>query len=398
MCVCIQIVENDIFPKNICTKCESALFEAFIFKQKSAKSHRLLKKILNIDDGCQNLDAEPLTALRMSQFTQTQSYHEETETLLPDETHEDLEVQEYKIELGCTENEENEEAETIEEEEENENWPLDFESNVENRDIAIDESVDEIEDFEYVESIDDEMSSQSNGMSTKTVIDCEHCAQKIPKRQQQSHAKQHSKLFPYILNSMDFFRCNRCQMVFLLIDSLFEHLNDDNGCMELQHNNDDAYIDYQYLNNDLSIRLLSASKNFDDNTFSCGQCNLDFEDLTMFRLHIEENHSSDFDCNPEILRANSGHLCGSCNITFKTLHDAIHHIYFHQSAFECFHEECTQIFTSFAGLNSHFTSDHPDSSVECSHCSYLATNKEDLKMHQRKTCTARNLKCDFCGK
>lgn len=396
--VCIQIVEDDIFPKNICTKCESALFEAFIFKQKSAKSHRLLKKILNIDDEChQHQHSEPSMTQQKSQFTQTQPHREESNTLSP-------ETNEYRIELGYAKNEE---TETIEEEDDDvdENWQLDSESNV-----AIEESIDVIDDFEFIveaeadadvkakaETEEDEMSSQSNEISTKSVIDCEYCGQKLAKRQQPNHSKQHSKIIPFILNSMDFFRCNRCQMVFLSIDSLFEHLTEDNGvCEELLHHNDDVFTDYQYLHHDSSFRLLSASKGFDENTFSCGQCYL-VDDLAMFPWHIKEIHSSE-QSNTEQLRVNSTHLCGNCNISFKTLYDAIQHIYFHQSAFECFYKECTQTFNSFAGLYNHFTIDHPESSVECPYCSYLATNKEDLKMHQRKTCTARNLKCDVCGK
>lgn len=347
----------------------------------------MLKKILHtVDDESYHIESRPE---QKSQSTQTQTDDEETNDMLPaEEVHDRLEIQEYKIELGCTQTTE---IEMIEDNDEN--WPSDFESNAENRDI---ESVDVIEDFEFVEE-DELSSSPSNEIYPKCVIDCEHCGQKVLRRMQQTHAKQHAKILPHILNSMDFFRCNRCQMVFLLADSFIEHLNADNRCEELVHSSDDTCTDYQYLNHDLPIRLLSALKNFDENIISCGQCYLDFVDLAMYRTHIEETHSSNFDCNPDYLRANSAHLCGSCNISFKTLHDAIQHVYFHQSAFECLHEECTKTFNSFAGLCNHFSIDHPDALVECSHCSYMATDKQDLKMHQRNVCPARNLECDFCG-
>lgn len=345
----------------------------------------MLKKILHtVDDEAYQIESRPE---QKSQSTQTQSDDEEINDTVYTE-----EIQEYKIELGCTETAE---VEMIDEHDES--WPSDFESNAENQEIdAIDESVDVIDDYEFVE--EDEMSSsQSNELYPKSVVDCEHCGQKLPRRQQQSHAKQHAKLLPYILNATDFFRCNRCQMVFLLVDNFIEHLNDANRCMELLVSNDDPCTNYQYLNHDLPIRLLSASKNFHENIISCGQCYLDFVDLTMYRLHVEENHSSDFDCNPEYLRASSAHLCGNCNISLKTIYDAIQHVYFHQSTFECFQEECTQNFNSFAGLYSHFANDHPNTITECSHCLYTATDKDDLKMHQRNSCPARNLECDHCG-
>lgn len=364
-----------------------------------------MQKILNaIDDTdyeYENSGSDPLMIERKSRSTQTQSCTEENRennsTLLP-LTNEKRNIKEYKIEFESAEIL----AADVFEEHLDENWQLVCEARVQSKDNSIDESVDAIDDFEFVESLpqEDEMSSQSNEISSKIVIGCEQCGEVIKKRQLQNHLKQHSKILPYILNSTDFFRCNRCQMVFLSIDRLSEHLNDDNGCVELLLDKDDLCTDYQYLNNDLPIRLLSATRNFDENTFSCGQCILDFNDLAMFRSHIEENHSTDYDCSPEYLRADSAHLCGNCSNSFKTLRDTIQHMYYsHQSIFKCLHDDCTQSFGSFIGLYAHFTKEHPELVIECSHCRmYVATDNEDLKMHQRETCMARNFKCEICGK
>lgn len=386
-----------MFPKNLCTKCESALFEAFIFKQRSAKSHSLLKKILNVfdDDGQHHSSGEndPLVAQRKSQCTQTQPLNEEIEW-----------NQEYKLEVEHMESVEVNaltEAEPAEENDD-ENWHLVCDSNDtedddadEDRDISIEEETD---DFQASENItqDDKMPMEAMKISVIDVIECEYCCQAVTKRQQLSHAKQHSKILPYILNSVDFFRCNRCQMIFLSFDNFAEHLNDTNGCYEALQSKDDLCTDYQYLNNDLPIRLLSASKNMEENTFSCGQCALDFDDLALYRSHIDDNHFSDFECNPD--RADSSHSCGNCRNSFKTLRETAHHIYFHQTEFRCLQAECTHVFNSFADLYSHFMNEHPESTHECPYCSYIASDKNDLKMHKSKMCIARNLQCAHCGK
>lgn len=146
----------------------------------------MLKKILHtVDDESHHIESRPEQKSQSTQ-TQTQSDDEEIiDTMPAEEVHDRIEIEEYKIELGHTETTE---IEMIEENDEN--WPSDYESNAENREI---ESVDVIEDFEFVEE-DELSSSPSNEILPKCVIDCEHCGQKVLRRMQQTHAKQHVKV------------------------------------------------------------------------------------------------------------------------------------------------------------------------------------------------------------
>lgn len=391
-----QVTENDSFPQNICTKCETTMFDAFMFKQKSVKSHHLLQKILKIshEEG-DKAGIEPITTERKSQATQTQTSHDAVQTEIDTESMVTEEIN--KIELQFTEEEEEEDEENADDV-----WQFIYD----NEEIsATDENDRETEQIEIISEAPDEVSSQSteptqNTVAAKSNIDCEHCGEVIPLRQWQGHVNKHTKLKPYLLNSTEFFRCSRCFSTFPFIDNLFEHMNAEEGCepsASAELAKTDACTDYQFLANDTPIRLYSASKNDDSNTYSCSLCLLDFEDMVLFQTHFGVVHLSNADCNAEYLRADLVHSCGICGDSFNTLHDALHHVYFHQSIFSCVYEDCEQFFGSFSTLYIHFTNQHTESKAKCSHCNYSAKDTDDLKAHQRSSCTARNLKCDLCG-
>lgn len=204
---------------------------------------------------------------------------------------------------------------------------------------------------------------------------------------------------PSLLGSMDFFRCSRCLMAFPFIESLMEHVDADEMCQQSSElDKIDTFIDYQYLENDPTIRLFSTCKNIDSNTFSCSLCILDFEDLTTFRDHFAKKHLSSLDCHPEYFHTELVHTCGVCENSFKNLKDCLHHIYFHQAEYKCMENDCDHVASSFSLLYFHLTRGHTPRLFECGHCTYETKNGNEMKEHQRGGCPARNIKCDFCGK
>lgn len=214
-----------------------------------------------------------------------------------------------------------------------------------------------------------------------------------------SHQKQHAKIMPALLGSMDFFRCSKCLTAFPFIESLLEHVDADEGCQQsLELNRADTCTDYQYLANDPMIRLFSTCKNTDSNTFSCSLCILDFEDLLAFQTHFDEEHLSNSDCLPEYFYTELAHTCGICESVFKNLKDCLHHIYFHQAEYTCMENDCDHVASTFSLLYFHMIRGHTNTNTfECTHCTYDAKNNADLKEHQRSKCPARNVKCDICG-
>lgn len=400
-----QIVENDVFPQNICTKCETALFEAFLFKQKSAKSHKLLRQILNIqdDDGDKSENEPQLsTTQRKTRSTQTSV----TEHCSISKSENKSNHHNSKVDVNKTQDNENEsnvlDDERIDDKVENV-WFVENvtdEKKSEQQEVQIDQQLNDIDDLEIVFESPDEMSSQPS--DNAHTVSCEHCNEYVKQRQLQTHLKQHTKVLPYILSAVEFFRCQRCHVIFPFIDNLFEHINNEQICEPpIRLLKDDICTDYQYLANDQPFRLYSASRDPESNTIACSQCVMNFDDLLVFQMHFEEEHLTNSDFNPDYLRSELSHSCGVCGNTFKTLQDALHHVYFHQADLPCLHYSCTQFFDSFSKLFSHFIK-HPmqnltENEIQCSYCFHVATNREDLKQHQRSSCAARNFICDICG-
>lgn len=408
-----KIAENDKFPQNVCTKCESAMFEAFKFKQKSIKSHNLLRKVLNISQE----EIQPFSIERKSQSTQTAAPNDEEPVT---EVKNEININHFEYELdNDAGEEEDEELDDLGLLEEEENERVELDEPVEQEEDEIEES-DGLE-FIFVDSeqynvkndedsvvetnsktnedshIDGETPDEPKPNPIKTTA-CEYCGEKKGLRDLQMHLKKHTRILPYLLDSIEFFRCGRCLMTFPFFENLVEHMNSDKLCeFSVELINEDACTDYQYLVID-PIRLYSTSKNADTNLFSCSLCLFDFEDLNLFRKHFKDTHLKNSVCNPEYLRTELTHACGICGDPFRTLQDALHHVYFHQSKYPCFFNDCQQSFTSFSSLYIHFTRDHPDFvQAECPNCTYIAKNKEDLIQHQRNLCSARNFKCKFCG-
>lgn len=371
-----QVSENDNYPRNICKRCESALFEAFIFKQKSIKSHNLLQKVLK---NSQEVDeSDPICMLlpsdRKSESTQT---GDDEQIFL---VNEEVDSKEIKNDSLCVyaeeETESNEAFQWVyvaenEPENENDECAVTIE---ENSVKTIDESSDVVADLIEAHN-------------------CEYCCEQIPQSIQETHSKQHTDILPSILSSMEFFRCSQCLKTFLHINSLLEHVDTEPCERSSEFCKKDGCIDYQYLT-DPTIRLFSSHKNA-DGTFSCNLCVLDFENLETLHGHFGRDHLTNF--SSEYMHPELAHTCGTCEIAFPTLQDCLHHLYFHQSEFVCPQENCEQITNSFATLYYHFTNGHSTESLECSYCSYAAKNSFDLRQHQRGSCAARSFKCDVCG-
>lgn len=362
-----------------------AMFEAFTFKQKSVKSHNLLRKILKISDEDEaDVFLSPLPMERRSQSTQTADI-DDIELLV--EVNDDAIIK-AKHEQLCDYIEESEESDDV--------WQFVYLTGGENEDQIIEQDVKDIrndEEIENEEVIQDELS-----LDLTDATECEYCSEQVPEPLVKSHLKQHMKVMPWILGSMDFFRCSRCLTAFPFIESLMEHVDAEDMCQQsTELDKIDTCTDYQYLANDPTIRLFSTCKNIDGNTFSCNLCVSDFVDLFSFRVHFEEEHLSNLDCHPEYLHIELAHTCGICDSSFKNLKDCLHHIYFHQAEYACMENDCDHVASSFSLLYSHLIGGHAPRSFECMHCTYQAKNGNELKEHQRSACPARNVKCEICG-
>ncbi|XP_031629671.1 zinc finger protein 223-like isoform X2 [Contarinia nasturtii] len=332
----IELNENDGFPKNICTKCEKTMFEAFIFRQKSRKSHKLLQRILKM------------------------SKHEESEADIYE-----VEVIE-KINSDYIEGD----GETV--------WQTMYLSNVETDNVIIEQDFTSSESLEIKNQLD----------LSKDVI-CEICCEQVSQSLLETHFNQHSIIMPSLVSSIEFYRCSRCLMCFPYINLLLEHANAEHLCdrsTEL-----DKEPSYQNISKEPKFRLFSTCKNIDNFTFSCCLCILDFENLFAFRAHFQE-HLINLNTHPEYIRSDLAHACGVCGEKFRNLGDCLNHVYFHQTTYACYKTNCKHV--TFTSLYFHLIREH--SHHNCKFCLFQAKTSNELKEHQRFSCSARQMKCDHC--
>lgn len=360
------------------------MIEAFTFKQKSKKSHDLLRSLLRLQvDG----SVQPLSTERRSLHTQTPNTGIQESQSLSKVTKSIVQI-ECKNELACEIIEELEEEpeEAGEIEEDVQAWPVIYLENSENNALLNDST-----ELDNVEAQNDNLTDFSD------MAACEYCCEQVDPSQLSVHSKQHNQLLPLLLSSIEYYRCSRCLSIFLCDDDLLVHMEADDLCdLSEELSKEDSCVDYQYLLCDSPIHLISCCKNIDSNTYSCRFCILDFVDFASFKAHFDEDHLIGSDANAEYMRSELIHSCGVCKISFKNLQDTLHHIYFHQVEYCCPYA-CEASSITFGSLYTHFIQTHSDSKVNCQYCSYETKDQDDLREHQRTLCAGRRFKCKLCG-
>lgn len=231
------------------------------------------------------------------------------------------------------------------------------------------------------------------------VRDCTFCDETFDNYDDMKlHSSQHDKLLPYLLASVDFYRCSRCLFVFSNIDDLAEHYKSEN-CKSPEEIDRVEYLD-ESDGNLPAIRLFSCSKNPNNNLYVCDVCQVDFAELIDFRNHFDVFHSNNADQNIGYLLIETPHFCGICKSRspLENLKSALHHVYFHQRDFKCPVDNCMIAFMRFMDLYSHTIDEHSlIRNYNCLHCSFSTKSTDELKVHNQKSCKARNFECNECG-
>lgn len=366
------------------------MFDAFLFKQKSSKSHKLLSKILQpLAAAERNASVGPMLAESHSQSTQTEITNEEESLLEINDDKMDIRI--IKPMLSDEFIDENEDDG---DEDPNESWQLIY---LTNEDAAIEPDLSQCEETDIDSDIQNDPLMESEKPDTE-LSECSHCCEPISQSQMQAHLKLHGKIFQYLMTSSEFFRCSRCLNIYPDMDGLLRHVNAETVCERSAELDKDDCTDYQYLASDPPIRLFTTFKDDDSPLFSCNLCDLDFEEVQTYFAHFEEDHLPTIETNSEYMRSELMHSCGICDVSFSNLQDTLHHVYFHQSGYPCPYGECDQLSDSFAALYNHFSDGHKENKTECIHCNFVAKNSHELRQHQRVSCEGRQFKCDLCGR
>lgn len=252
--------------------------------------------------------------------------------------------------------------------------------------------------IDVIASVEEEILDESS-----LKVECEYCNERFNNDLElTSHHNRHSQLLPYILGSIEFFRCSRCLLVFPRIDDLAKHF-DSNAVCEAPKDFD--RIDYQYLDDidvtESPIRLFSCFQNTGNLQYTCDMCLKDFHQLNEFRRHFNDLHLENAEQNIGYLLVETPHVCGLCSKISGNLKSALHHVFFHQAELRCPIENCSTAVMGFSDLYEHTADEHEQvlvGNIRCTHCHYKVKSKEELKEHKQKSCAARNFECNDCGK
>lgn len=234
-------------------------------------------------------------------------------------------------------------------------------------------------------------------------IECLQCGERFSIEDELClHECEHLEIASQLINSINYYRCSRCCLMFPHIDHLIEHIEGEEICEHANSNEADSCCDYQYLD-DIDYRnvcLYSCHKDVESDLVVCDLCHNESETFTQFCTHFEKSHIDSVDYSAEQFANEAMHWCGICRKAYKNLKMILQHVFFHQTEFFCPEESCNQSFEEFELLNEHMNADHniAKDNLRCCYCSYNATNGDDLKLHKKELCKARIFKCNYCGK
>lgn len=391
-----QIERNDKLPQNICTNCEAKLIETYIFKQKCGKSLKLLQKILKLPETKDSLNKKSaITESSTPELTDAENT-DEIDLEKPDEI-DNTELTEYEyIVEDC-------DLEMFIDDEEI------LISNVDNTQTKDTTSAKaEKKQKNSKQSIRIAKSAETNSKVTNVGsnerIECDQCAETFQnKNALRVHANEHLQVMSQLINSISYYRCSRCSSIFLDADELTTHITEETICDPSSNPNDrENCCDYQFLDNaaidQQRIWVYSCYKNIGSNLPACDVCHQVFETFDDYFLHFGIEHLENTDFCIDFMLSEMIHRCGVCGKSYNNLKNALQHVYFHQTEFHCFEDECSSAFGEFDSLYEHINNEHSiDIEVVCSYCMYKAESVEDLKVHKKKICKARTYKCTYCG-
>lgn len=224
----------------------------------------------------------------------------------------------------------------------------------------------------------------------------------------EKHMSCHERSMPMLVESVHYYRCGGCSIVFITPEQLEEHLNSNdlecanNSKPSKPGNNTEILKDRDL---DVCQRLYSCTK-LDDNVFICDYCT-DYTDETVNGIldHYTKSHFEDV--TADITNVQSEHCqsfsvphkCGVCACRSDTLHETLKHVFLHSTVFQCPYNNCSDSYTKFYLLHQHLERNHMDDmEFGCTHCTAVFTSYSEFRAHLRTECQERTIACDMCGK
>lgn len=188
---------------------------------------------------------------------------------------------------------------------------------------------------------------------------CVPCNKRMKSTAQlRQHKKMHDSM-SLIIDSMDFYPCHDCCLIFISKEKLNEH----NGTVHADKAGKD---------------LTNLSEKIDD---SC--TDYQFLDSDMLQMEYKENET---------------YSCGECDLPFQTIIELKYHVILHSSKFQCPIDECGCQYDQMSRLSIHVLNKHINSkNLQCLHCSLPFQTYDDLQAHLKNFCKEKKFPCHECG-
>lgn len=277
------------------------------------------------------------------------------------------------------------------------------------------ETVDELEDpseylsYEALEEADSDSTTKGKQLerkpsaSTKPVSECQYCQYRTEdKNAFREHLSVHHQTLENILVKADYFRCINCFSVFDSAVNLKSHFND-GPCAVIRNDlivteEVDKHEKLYSHGFDICLPKMKSFHKIDKMLIACGTCNMQFntleEALIHYAIHEQELESlQDVDQIWENNDFSQTHYCGLCSEPFPDATFIRQHVYFHRNAHDC-PFDCVESFNTFGRLTDHIKR-HLTSSEEPQPSN---TPKSSLKKPKSTYTQQADLICEICSK
>uniref|UniRef100_A0A1Q3EZV1 C2h2-type zn-finger protein n=1 Tax=Culex tarsalis TaxID=7177 RepID=A0A1Q3EZV1_CULTA len=488
--------KNEVLPKNVCIACKTKLKELYSFKDKVCKSEDLLYEIFNcekppeqkptvvsatrpptstaetqtdcmridesnagsyrtfltlqkapkpatrdaaisccvpsVESGCQTVPApKPASRNASVQVTPPQKLlkHSGIQVNIHDEL--ELEVLHFDVVEMMDESEPeqqqqqqqlpSEQLDQVLEEATAQSEMQDFETDEEHpeeplRPVGKLEAVEEPEDpceylsYEALEEPPDSDSTKGKQpekeatAAPKPVSECQYCQYSTEdKAAFKEHLNVHHQTLESILVKADYFRCINCFSVFNSPAALTCHFNE-GPCVAIGNDLSrteevDKHEKFYSHGFDICLPRMKSFHKIDKMLVACGSCNMQFktleEALIHYTIHEQELESQqDVDQIWENNDFSQIHYCGICSEPFPDATFIRQHVYFHRKAFDC-PFDCPALCFTFGSLTEHIKR-HLTTAEEPQPPS--ATPKPALKKPKPTSAPSTELVCEVCSK